>query len=205
MTELSTAAKDTKPPGTGAPQSSRPPSPSRWKWFLALGVVLLLLGATGISLATFLATFLDLSFLLVFGPMLLASGLAQGMFGFIAVTGKESLLHLAAGGVEGILGLWLMAAPLDTGFSLVALIATVLIVSGLIRLARSLATRSRDRSWIIMTGVVALLLGVAVWIGGSAVRWWFVGLCLAVDFFCHGVSWSAVALAERKPLEELAP
>jgi hypothetical protein len=96
-TELSTAAQDTKTPGTGFPPSSSPPSASRWKWFLALGLVLLLLGAAGVGLASFL----DLASLLVFGPLLLASGIIQGFVAFIAVREKESLLHLAAGGVEG--------------------------------------------------------------------------------------------------------
>jgi hypothetical protein len=30
---------------------------------------------------------------------------------------------------------------------------------------------------------------------------WFVGLCIALDFTCHGRSWSAVALEEGNPLE----
>ena len=56
-----------------------------------------------------------------------------------------------------------------------------------------------------MTGAVALLLGIAVWIGAPATKLWLVGLCIAVDFLCHGITWSAVALAERKRLEASAP
>jgi uncharacterized membrane protein HdeD (DUF308 family) len=165
---------------------------------LVLGLILLLLGAAGVSLALVL----DLASLLVFGPLLLASGIAQGLVGFIAVKGRESLLHLLAGGIEGCLGLWLLSAPPETAGSVVALIATVLIVGGLIRLARWLISRDRGRAWILLTGAVALLLALAVWVGGAAVQWWFIGTCLAVDFLCHGASWSLVALAERKPLPE---
>ncbi len=198
MSGVSAHAEETKPGGTDSPQSSSPPSTARWKWLLALGVVLLLLGIAGMGLATFV----QLSSVLVFGPLLLASGIMQGMIAFIAVTGKASLHHLAAGAVEGILGLLLMAYPLNTGVSLVALIAVLLIVSGLIRLSRSLLTQFHGRSWILIAGVIALLLGVAVWFGGSAVGWWFVGLCLAIDFICHGATWSAVALARLKSLPE---
>jgi uncharacterized membrane protein HdeD (DUF308 family) len=42
-----------------------------------------------------------------------------------------------------------------------------------------------------------VLLGVVVWIAWPVDELWFVGLCLAVDFLCHGASWTAVALAER--------
>ncbi len=38
---------------------------------------------------------------------------------------------------------------------------------------------------------------VAVWLRLPVSRLWFIGLCVAIDFICHGVSWSAVALAER--------
>ena len=47
-----------------------------------------------------------------------------------------------------------------------------------------------------------MLLGVSVWMGWPLARPWFVGLCIAIDFLCHGVTWSALALAERKPLQE---
>ena len=33
--------------------------------------------------------------------------------------------------------------------------------------------------------------------GEAAGGLWLVGLCIAVDLLCHGVSWSALALAER--------
>jgi uncharacterized membrane protein HdeD (DUF308 family) len=42
--------------------------------------------------------------------------------------------------------------------------------------------------------------GIYVWLNLPVSGLWFVGLCIALDFICHGVSWSAVALAEEKPL-----
>lgn len=45
------------------------------------------------------------------------------------------------------------------------------------------------------------LLGVCVWLRLPVSGLWFVGLCIALDFICHGASWSAVALAEGKPVE----
>src|SRR5207302_2002190 len=85
----------------------------------------------------------------------------------------------------------LLNPPQSLG-GLVALIAIFLIVSGLVRLARVLVTQSRGRAWTVMTGVVALLLGISVWIGWPFGKLWFVGICIAIDFICHGVSWSAL-------------
>lgn len=113
---------------------------------------------------------------------------------------KESRLHFAAAVVEMILGFLLMAYPPDRVLQLIVLVAICLIVSGLLRLGRSLANTSRGRTWAIMTGIVALLLGISLWIGGPVARLWIIGLCIAIDFLVHGVSWSAVALAERRRL-----
>jgi uncharacterized membrane protein HdeD (DUF308 family) len=167
----------------------------RWKWFLALGAILLVLGIAGIGGEAFL----QFTSLVVFAPMLLASSIIQLLTAFFAEKRKESLLHFAAAGLEMILGFLIMANPPERIIGVVALVAIFLIVIGLVRLARSLVTQSRGRAWAVITGVIALLLGVSVWLGGSAAKLGFVGLCIAIDFLCHGVSWSALALAERKP------
>ena len=170
---------------------------ARWKWFLALGAILLLLGIAGISVASLL----QVASLLVFGPMLLASSIIQLLTAFFAEKRKESLLHFVAAGLEAVLGFLIMANPLERIVGLITLVAVFLIVIGLARLARSLATQSRGRAWTFLTGVIALLLGVSVWIEGTVAKLGFVGLCLAIDFLCHGASWSALALAERKPVQ----
>jgi uncharacterized membrane protein HdeD (DUF308 family) len=168
----------------------------RWKWFLALGLLLLVLGVAGVSVASLL----ELTSVLVFGPMLLASSLFQFLTAFFAEQPKERLPHFVAAGLEMVLGLFIMVHPLQRVVSLIVLIALFLMVSGLVRLARSLETRSRGRGWTMMAGVIALLLGICVWTGWPVAKPWFVALCLAVDFLCHGAAWSALALAERKPL-----
>lgn len=170
----------------------------RWKWFLALGIGLLLLGLTGAGASTLL----ELTSLLVFGPLLLASSLIQFLTAFFAGKGKENVLHMIAAGLEAVLGFFIMANPLQNVVSVIALIAIFLIVVGIVRLARSLALQSHGRAWVVLTGVLALLLGMSVWIGWPIDKLWFVGLCIAVDFLCHGLCWSAVALAERKPFPE---
>lgn len=169
-----------------------------WKWFLVLGVGLLLLGLTGAGATTLL----ELSSLLVFGPLLLASSLIQLVTAFFAGKGKENVLHMIAAGLEAVLGFFIMANPPQNMNSLIAVIAIFMIFAGLVRLARSLTVQARGRVWIVLTGVIALLLGMSVWVGWPFRELWFVGLCIALDFLCHGMCWSALALAERKPFPE---
>ena len=94
MVELATASPETK-------------HTVRWKWFLALGVGLLLLGLTGAGATTLL----QLTSLLVFGPLLLTSSLMQFLIAFFAAKEKERLLHFAAAGLEAVLGFFIMANP----------------------------------------------------------------------------------------------
>jgi uncharacterized membrane protein HdeD (DUF308 family) len=176
---------------TNAPDQS-----ARWKWSLALGVLLLLLGLAGAGATTLL----ELTTLMVFGPMLFASSVVQLLMAFVAETRKECLLHFAAASVEAILGILLMAHPVPVATDMVVLIAVFLLVSGLVRLARSLVSHSPARGWIVMAGVGALVLSVCVWLKLPVSGLWAVGLCMALDFLCHGASWSAVALAESKQL-----
>jgi len=188
MTELQTAAPPTERHG-------------HWKWFLALGACLVALGLTGTGAASLLA----LTSVLLFGPLLLASAFIQLLTAFCAEQGKEALLHFLAAGLEGVLGFLVIARPFESVVSLVVLIAVFLVAIGLARLALALVAKSRRRGWVAVTGVVAILLGVSVWLGGPAVAVWFVGLCIALDFLCHGFSWALVGPMGRKPLESLVP
>jgi uncharacterized membrane protein HdeD (DUF308 family) len=168
---------------------------TRWKWFLALGVLLLVLGIAGVGTATLLQT----TTLLLFGPLILVSSLFQLLTAFFSEKGKDVLLHFVAAGLEAVLGIFVMANPPERVIGVVAVVAVSLIVIGLARLARSVASRSRGRAWTFGAGVIAVLLGITVWIGGTGAKLGFVGLCIAIDFLFHGASWSALAWAERKP------
>jgi uncharacterized membrane protein HdeD (DUF308 family) len=139
----------------------------------------------------------ELASFFIFGPLLLASSLFQFLTALYAEKGKKRLLHIAAAGLEGIFGFWVMAHPRENLAGLLALVAAFLVAGGLARLARSLTMRPHVRAWTIGTGVVALLLGISVWIEWPATSLWIVGLFLGVDFVCHGISWSIIALAER--------
>lgn len=170
--------------------------PARWKWYLALGVLLLLLGLAG-SGAT---AFLELSSLLLFGPLLLASSLFQFLIAFFSDEGRERYLHLVAAAPEAVLGFLIMVHPLVVVTDLIVLVAILLMVAGGARLIRALATHTPGRSWTAVAGVAALILGVCVWLKLPVNKLWLVGLFIAIDFVCHGASWMAIALLQKKPL-----
>jgi uncharacterized membrane protein HdeD (DUF308 family) len=171
---------------------------NRWKWLLAVGAILVILGGAGAAVASLL----EATSFLIFGPLLLVSSLIQLATAIFTEKGTERRLHLLAAGVEAVFGFVVMAIPPQSLGGLVAAVAIFLALGGVARVIRSAATRSRGRAWAMAAGVVALLLGLAVGVGGTVGKLSFVGLCIALDFIFHGVSWSALALMERKSEQE---
>lgn len=125
--------------------------------------------------------------------------LIQVVAGLLAEKRRDTILHLAASGLEAALGFWVLAHPLERVIDLVVVVAIFLLVGGLMRLGQSLATRSPDRGWTATAGLIALVMGICVWLRWPDSQWWFVGLCIAIDFLLRGMSFSVLALAERKP------
>ena len=166
----------------------------RWQWFLALGAILLVLGISGVSAATFM----QIASTLVFGPLLLVSSIMQLATAFLTEKRNERLLHYAAAVLEMLLGFFIIANPFQSVGALLAVVTVFFIGIGVLRLARALATRSGDRAWIVLTGLTALLVAAALWIGGPAGKLGVLGLWIAVDFLCGGVSWAALSLVERR-------
>ncbi len=179
--------------------SMAPERRARWKWFLALGVLLLCFGIAGGS-ATSLTEFTSV---VIFGPLLLASGILQLLVAIPLKKKSLRFMHFAAAAVEMIFGFVIMAHPLVTTVNLFAVIAIFLVLAGLLRLGRSFF-EAHGRKWTFAAAIIALLLGASVWSGWPSGTFWFVGLCIAIDFLCHGVSWIGVALADHKSLETQA-
>ena len=96
-----------------------------------------------------------------------------------------------------VLGFLIMAHPLMSALNLVVAIAVFLTIAGILRVARALAAQSKLRGWTLLAGVIAILLGISIWTGWPSAGLWFVGLCIAIDLICHGVSWLGIALAEK--------
>ena len=131
------------------------------KWCLALGVVLLILGLAGAGVSNLL----ELTSVMIFGPMLLASSLLQFLVAIVAEQRQQRLMHLVSAGAEMVLGFLILAHSIAGPLNLIVAIAVLLVIAGVLRLARGLAAQSKLRGWTIMAGVVALLLGLSIWTG----------------------------------------
>lgn len=177
------------------------PGGHRRAWFLALGLTLVVLG--GAVLCSSLA--LTLFATLVVGPALLVTGLLQVLLGLFAPRWEGSFLHLMAGAVEGVVGLLVLAQPVDAGADVVLLVAAALMAGGVFHLLGSLLLRPGGRRWLLAGGAAAVLLGVVLWRQWISSELWVLGLCVGLDFLCRGTSWMMLSWTRRAGDAPLLP
>ena len=62
----------------------------------------------------------------------------------------------------------------------------------------SLLLRYPGFGWSALGGLIAFLLGLALWQQWPYSGLWFIGTCVGLALLLHGASWTAFALGLRK-------
>lgn len=171
-----------------------PKARSSWGWLVALGVVLLILGA--IALANLLAaTFVSILFV---GAMMVLGGLVQIVLAFRVRTWGRFLFWLLIGVLYAAAGILAFANPLLASAALTLVLAVSLIVAGALRISVGFGVRpEKGWGWIVAAGAVTLLAGIVIAAGWPVNSLWVLGLFLAVDLVFQGCSYVAFGLAVR--------
>jgi len=64
--------------------------------------------------------------------------------------------------------------------------------------ARKARSRAPGRGWTILSGAVAILLGVLIWRELPEAALWVIGTFVGIEFVFNGVTWVMLGLAVRK-------
>jgi uncharacterized membrane protein HdeD (DUF308 family) len=164
-----------------------------WGWFLALGVLLIILGTIALGYAA-VATVV---WVLFFGWLLLIGGVMEVVSAFMARLWSGFFLQLLAGILEVVVGLLILVHPEAAAVGLTLLLAVFFIVGGVFHMVGALTLRFPNWGWSVLSGLVTLLLGILVWSKWPYDSLWFIGLCVAIYLIFHGWSWVILALAIR--------
>ena len=172
-----------------------------WVFLIGMGIGLMILGliAIGYSLIATLAT------ALVFGILLLTSALFQVVTALWGRSWRGFFLHLLAGVLYFIAGLFMIENPLVTALGLTLLIAACLLVGGILRIVLSVIERFEGWGWALLTGVVSLLLGAAIWRQWPLSGLWVIGLFVGIEMLFSGLSWVMLGLAVRSTPKAALP
>ena len=161
-----------------------------WRLHFALGVLLITLGSSALANALLSAAGSPL----IFGWLLVASGVLQALLAFQVQNWSGFSLHVLGATLEIVVGLLIIGVP-DGGMLLMTLLVTVyLLVGGLFRVITGLSIDIPCGGWAALGGLVSFLLGLAIWRQGTTAGVWFLGLCVGLDLTFHGAVWVLFAI-----------
>jgi uncharacterized membrane protein HdeD (DUF308 family) len=161
-----------------------------WAWFLGLGLALMVVGllAIGAAFVTTLAT------VLVFGVLLIVGGVVQVVNASLARSWGGFFLHLLAGVLQLVLGGLMVEHPLRAAEGLTLMLAAAFLVGGVLRVVHALMRQFPGWGWVLANGVIALMLGVAIWRQWPEASAWVIGLFVGIDLVFNGWSWVMLGL-----------
>jgi uncharacterized membrane protein HdeD (DUF308 family) len=138
-----------------------------WGWYLALGGLLIVLGVVALAypLLTTLAT------VVIFGWLLIFSGIAEAVTAFQMRSWGGVTLHLLGGVLEVAVGYLVLQAPVEAAEFLTMLFAAFLLIGGTFRLVFALTHRFPGAGLLALSGAVSVLLGLMVALGWPASGW----------------------------------
>jgi uncharacterized membrane protein HdeD (DUF308 family) len=171
----------------------------KWGWYLALGVLLVLLGGFASSMAV-LTTLLSIAML---GWIMLAAGAGLILLSFL--TGKWSgfLLTLAAGALSAVTGIAMLNNPFSSAAAITLMVGTILIGTGIYRSAASIVMRFPNWAWSVLSGFASFVLGALLVGSWQVASLYLLGLYVGFDLIFHGLSWIMFSLRVHRLAGEL--
>jgi uncharacterized membrane protein HdeD (DUF308 family) len=168
---------------------------SKWGWFVALGVLLLIFGVIAFGnlvIATVASVY-------VVGTLMLVAGIVEIAHAFGVKDWSGFFWWLLSGLLYAIAGFLAFYNPLLASAVLTFLLAVSLVASGLLRLWVGLKNRQASGwGWIVAAGIVTALAGLIIALGWPVNSLWVLGLFLAIDLIFQGWTFIAFGLALRR-------
>ena len=165
-----------------------------WGWFLALGILMIVLGIVALGSALFVT----LVSMIFFGWLLIFSGVFEVVQSFWQKRWGGFFLHLAVGILYAIVGFMLIANPEASAVALTLLMAIFFIVAGFFRIVAAFVMRFPQWGWMLISGIAALILGLLIWQQWPTSGFWVIGLFIGIELIFTGWSWIMLALAAHR-------
>lgn len=179
------------------PSSSHPLAAlgARWGWFVALGVVMLVLGFTA-AIHVAAATLASVYFI---GFLVVLAGAAQLVQAWRVRQWRGFLIWTASGVLYVAAGLLVLIDPIAGAAVITLLLGAVLIGAGALRLWIWFQHRAQPGwPWLALSGAISLAVGLLVAAGWPGNSVWLLGLVLAFDLVLQGASLVMLGVGLRR-------
>ena len=165
-----------------------------WGWFLAFGIVLMVLGIAAVVRST-TATIASMVF---FGWLLVFSSVIQFVEVFMVGRWEGFFLHLLIAILFGMIGLLMVVRPVISAEALTFLMSVFFLLGGLYQLVAAVWTHLPGWGWHALNGIIAAVMGVLILAQWPVSGLWVIGLFVGIDLIFYGWAWIALALDLRK-------
>lgn len=173
-----------------------------WGWFLALGILLIVLGivALGVPIA------ISVTMTVFLGVILLIGGVAQLAHALFAHKWSGFFMHLLGSAVYIIFGIVLLADPQRGVRALTLLLAIYFLATGFVKILMALISWGQNGwGWLLFSGAVSFVLGALIWAQWPDSSDWVIGLLVGIDLFLSGWAMVMIAIVARSAPRTVAP
>jgi uncharacterized membrane protein HdeD (DUF308 family) len=168
---------------------------SKWGWFVALGVALILLGVfalgdvVGVTLIS----------ALFIGAMLLVGGVFQVIHAFMVKTWSGFLMNMLGGVLYAIGGVLIMDEPVAGAVVITLFLVLALVIGGILRIVVGLRHREIRGWWLMaLSGLISAVIGALLY---ASLPWsglWVLGTLIGIELVVQGVTWMTFGIALRR-------
>jgi len=167
---------------------------SKWGWFVALGVLLIVCGFIALANVA-LATVVSVYYV---GILMLIGGIVYLVHAFQVRSWEQALVWALSGVLYVLAGFFAFENPLLASAVLTLLLAIALLIAGVFRTWVGWRMRPiKGWGWVLVSGIITALAGVIIALGWPVNSLWILGLFLACDLLLQGWSMLAFGLAVR--------
>ncbi len=164
-----------------------------WGWFLVIGILLIILGATCIVKAQTATTFS----ILALGWVLAISAVFWFIGMFQALGWSGFFIYLLNALLSGVVAYLLIRHPDAGAAGVTMLLAVLFIVGGLFRIIGASVIQFPYWGWTVFAGLVSVGLGVFLLATFASATTYFVGIAIGVDLIFDGAALVAFGSAIR--------
>jgi len=165
-----------------------------WGWFLALGIVVMVLGIAAIARSV-TSTVVSMVF---FGWLLVFSSLIEFVNAFMVGRWAGFFLHLLIAILFGVIGVMFLKNPSISAEAATLVMSIFFMIAGLYQLISALWTHVPGYGWQAASGAISTILGILLLTQWPVSGLYAIGLFVGIDLIFYGWAWAALAIDLHK-------
>jgi uncharacterized membrane protein HdeD (DUF308 family) len=165
-----------------------------WGWFLAFGIVLILLGIAAV-VRSVTATVVSMVF---FGWLLVFAAIAEFVTAFMVGKWAGFFLHLLLAMLFGLVGALMLIRPTISAEAVTLVMSMFFLVAGLYQLIAALWSHLPGYGWQALNGAIASIMGILILAQWPVSGLWVIGLFVGIDLIVYGAAWISLAVNLHK-------